>query len=129
MRLIEGGIKNCAFANNFGDNGIPLSESGIQNLENLGDYFHLIGDHCKSAQEGGISAKMSYRNVYALCRWLHQNILGVSHISFFYNQALQIVYVLMTKEKYFCICRTLLDTISSAKDRHKMFLPLPILVT
>ena len=48
--------------------GILLGESGIQNLRNLGDKIHLIGDHCKSAQGGLISAKMVYRNVYALCR-------------------------------------------------------------
>ena len=71
MRLVGKGIKNCAFANNFGDNGIPLGESGIQNPENLGDYIHLMGDHCNSAQGGGISGKIVYRNVYALCRWLH----------------------------------------------------------
>ena len=109
--------------------GIPLSESEIQNPKNLGDYIHLMGDHCKSAQGGGISAKMTYENVYALCRWLHQNIFGVSHVSSFYNQALHIIYILMTKEKHFCMCRTFLDTIGSAKDRRKTFLPLPKLVT
>jgi len=67
--------------------GIPLSESGIQNPRNLGDYIHLMGDHCKLAQRGGISAKTTYRNVYALYRWLHQNIFGDSHVSSFYNQA------------------------------------------
>ena len=51
------------------------------------------GDHCKSAQGGGISAKMTYENVYALGRWLHQNVLGVSHVSSFNNQALHIVYI------------------------------------
>ena len=35
----------------------------------------------------------------------------------------------MTKEKHFCMCCTLLDTIGSAKDKRKTFLPLPILVT
>ena len=88
-----------------------------------------MGDHCKSAQGGGISAKTTYRNVYALYRWLHQNILGFSHNSSFYSQVLHIVYILITKEKHFCMCRTLLDTIGSAKDRHKTFLPLLILVT
>ena len=47
---------------------ISLSESRIKNPENLEDYIHLMGDHCKSAQGGGISAKKTYRNVYALCR-------------------------------------------------------------
>ena len=73
---------------------ISLSESRIKNPENLEDYIHLMGDHCKLAQGGGISAKMTYRNVYDLCRWLHQNILGVSHVSSFYIQVLHIVYIL-----------------------------------
>ena len=102
---------------------IPLGESRIQNPKNLGDYIHLMGDHCKSTQGGGISVKTVYRTVYALCRWLHQNVLGISHVSLFYNQALHIVYILMTKERQFCMCRTLLDT------RRKMFPPLPTLVT
>jgi len=84
--------------------GILLGESEIQNLGNLGDYIHLMGDHCKLAQGGGISAKLVYHNVYALCRWLNQNVLGVSHVSSFYNQVLHIVYILMTKEKNFCMC-------------------------
>ena len=53
--------------------GIPLGDSGIQNPKNLGDYIHLMGDHCKSYR-GRISAKSVYRNVYALCRWLNQNV-------------------------------------------------------
>ena len=48
--------------------GITLGESRIQNPENLGDYVHLMGDHCKSTQGGGISAKTVYRNEYCLCR-------------------------------------------------------------
>jgi len=126
---LERGIENYIFTNNFGVTGIPLGESGIQNPKNLGDYINLMGDHCKLAQGGGIGAKMTYRNVYALCRWLHQNVLDVSHVSSFYSQALHIVYILMTKEKQFCMCRALLDIISNAKDRRKIFLPLPILVT
>ena len=34
----------------------------------------------------------------------------------------------MTKQKHFYICLTILDSIGSAKDRRKTFLPLPILV-
>jgi len=44
-----------------------IGESGIQNPEKLGDYIHLMGDHYKSAQGGGISVKLVYWNVYALC--------------------------------------------------------------
>ena len=55
--------------------------------------------------------------------------MGVSHVSSFYNQALHIVYILMTTEKHFWMCRILLDTIGSVKDRHKTFLPMPILLT
>ena len=88
-----------------------------------------MGVHCKSAQGGGIRAKTTYRNAHTLCRGLHQNILSVLHVSSFYNEALHIVYILMAKKKHFRMCHTLLDTISSAKDRRKIFLPLPILVT
>ena len=35
----------------------------------------------------------------------------------------------MTKEKDFCMCYILLDTIASAKDKRNTFMPLPILVT
>ena len=100
----------------------------MQNPGNLKDYIHLMGEHCKSVQGGGISTKTTYRNLYVLCKWLHQNILGVSHVSSFYSKALHIVYILMTKEKHFCMCCTLLDTIGNAKDRHKTFLPLSIFV-
>ena len=54
---------------------------------------------------------------------------GISHVSSFYNQLLHIVYILMTKEKYFCMCHTLLDTTASAKDKRKNFIPLSIRVT
>jgi len=42
-----------------------------------------MGEHCKVPQGGGISAKTLYRNVYALCRWVNRNVLGVSHVSIF----------------------------------------------
>jgi len=48
--------------------GIPLVERGIQEPKDLGNYIHLMGEHCKVPQRGGISAKSLYRNVYALCR-------------------------------------------------------------
>ena len=82
--------------------GILLIERGIQEPGNLGDYIHLMGEHCKIPPWGGIITKIWYRNVYALCRWLNHHVLGVSHVSFFYNQVL--LYILMTKEKDFCIC-------------------------
>ena len=88
-----------------------------------------MGEHCKIPQRGDISDKTVYKYVYALCRWLNRNVLGVSHVSSFYNQVLHIVYILMTKEKDFLICYTLLDTIASAKDKRKTFMSLPILVT
>ena len=50
--------------------GIPIGESGIQNPKNLETYIHLIWEHCKSTQGGGISPKSIYQNMYALCRWL-----------------------------------------------------------
>ena len=48
--------------------GISLVERGIQEPENLEDYIHLMGEHCKVPLGDGISAKTLYRNVYALCR-------------------------------------------------------------
>ena len=30
--------------------GIPLVERGVQEPGNLGDYIHLIGEHCKVPQ-------------------------------------------------------------------------------
>ena len=57
--------------------GIPIIEGGIQNPVNIGDYIFLMGDHCTSPQEGGISAKSVYQNAYASYRWLYQNVLGV----------------------------------------------------
>ena len=55
--------------------------------------------------------------------------MGISHVSSFYNQVLHIFYILMTKEKDFYMCYTLLDTIGSSKAKWKIFLPLPILIT
>ena len=60
--------------------GIPLVERGIQEPKNLGDYIHLMKEHCKVSQGGGISAKTLYRNVHALCRWLNRNVLSVSNV-------------------------------------------------
>jgi len=54
---------------------------------------------------------------------------GCLNVSSFYNQALHVVHMMMIRERHFCMCRTLLDTIISAKDKRKTFLPLPILVT
>ena len=88
-----------------------------------------MGEHCKVPQGCGISAKTVYGNVFALYRWLNRNVLGVSYVSSFYNQVLRIVYILITKKKDFCMCHTLLDTITSDKDKRKTFMPLPILVT
>ena len=88
-----------------------------------------MGEQCKIPRGGGFSAKILYRNVYALYRYLNGNVLGVSHVSSFYSQILHIVYILMTKEKDFCMYDTLLDTITSAKDKWKTFMPLPILAT
>ena len=64
--------------------GISIVERWTQEPRNLGNYMHLIGEHCKVPQGGGISAKTVYRNVYALCRWLNRNVMGVSHVSSFY---------------------------------------------
>ena len=60
-----------------------------------------MDDHCKSTQGGGISAKSVYRNGYASYKWLNQNVLGVSHVSSFYNQALYIVHIMINREKHF----------------------------
>ena len=37
--------------------GIPIVKRGTQESENLGNYIHLMGEHCKVPQGGGISAK------------------------------------------------------------------------
>ena len=60
---------------------------------------------------------------------VNHNVLGVSHVSSFYNQVLHIVYILMTKEKDFCMRYILLDTIANTENKRKTFMPLPILVT
>ena len=64
-----------------------------------------------------------------MCRWLNYNVFGVSHVSSYYANALQIVHIVMIKDKHYCMCRQLLDTITNFKKRRKTFLPLPILVT
>ena len=56
---------------------ILIVERGTQELGNLRNYIHLMGEHCKVPQGGGINAKTIYRNGYALCRWLNRNVLGV----------------------------------------------------
>ena len=94
---------------------IPIVEGGNQNPRKLEEYMSIKGDQCRSSQGGGISAKTVYRNVYVVCRWLNQNVFGVSHISSFYNQALHIVHMMMTGDKHFCMRRQLLDTIIGVK--------------
>jgi len=66
--------------------GIPIVVRVAQEPRNLGNYIQLIGKHCKVPQGGGIRAKTVYRNVYALCRWLNCNVLGISHVSSFYTK-------------------------------------------
>ena len=41
-------------------------ERGTQEPGNLENLIHLMREHCKVPQEGGISAKTVYKNVYAL---------------------------------------------------------------
>ena len=86
----------------------------------------LIVDHLHC---GGINTKIVYRNFYVVCRWLNCKVLGISHVSSFYNNALHIVHMMMTNDKHFCMSRQLFDTISNVKDRCKTFLPLSVLVT
>jgi len=52
--------------------------------------------------------KTLYRNVHATCIWLSTNILGVTHMTTFYNQVFHIVHVLMTINNFACVFNRLI---------------------
>jgi len=68
---------------------------------NLDEYIYMMGVDCRCVKGGGIDAKTVYRNVYATCSWLDINMLGVSHVSSFYTQALHIFMFLWLDTKDF----------------------------
>ena len=71
-------------------NQIPMS---------LDEYMSLMGENCRAAKHEGIDAKTVYRNIHATCTWLSTNVLGISHMTTFYNQIFHIVHVMMTKNQ------------------------------
>lgn len=74
-------------------------------------------------------ATQMYRNVYATCRLICNNVIGSSHISSLYEDTLQILHIIMTRNNDFCLFRQLFDTIYGAKTKHSTILKLPCLVT
>ena len=101
--------------------GIPIVADGNQNPRTLNEYMFLMCNYYRPAQGGEINAKTIYHNVYVVYRWLNYNVLVVSHVSSFYNNALHILHMMITKDKHYCMCRQLFDTISNAKNRRKNF--------
>ena len=74
-----------------------------------------------------------YLNVFAVCRWLVQNVVTNSYETSFYTSSLHIVHILMTKDNRFCMCRKLMETICSVKEKEndgkRFTIAFPVLVT
>jgi hypothetical protein len=104
-------------------------QDGNQQPGNLEDYRPLMGNRCTTPLDGGISGHTMYRNVYATCRLLCDNVAPTSHVSSFYEDTLHIVHMLMVRNKEFCMVRRLFDTITGVKISNSSTLKLPCLIT
>jgi hypothetical protein len=104
-------------------------QDGNQQHGNLELYRPLMGNHCTTPADGGLSGHTLYRNVYATCRLLGDNVAPTSHVSSFYEDTLHIVHMLMLQDKNFCMVRRLFDSIAGVKIANSSTLKLPCLVT
>jgi len=104
-------------------------KDGNQNHGNLELYRPLMGNHCTTPADGGLSGHTLYRNVYATCRLLGDNVAPTSHVSSFYEDTLHIIHMLMLQDKDFCMVRRLFDSIAGVKINNSSTLKLPCLVT
>jgi len=108
-------------------------QPGAPNPMTVEEYMPLMGDHCEKPTCGGIKGTTMYKNIYATCRWISANVLGISQTSSFYEKALHIVHCLMVNNFNVCMCTQLIQSIGNAKIRQHahptMKLPLPVLIT
>jgi hypothetical protein len=104
-------------------------KEGNQEHGNLDFYRPLMGNHCTTPTDGGLSGHTLYRNVYATCRLLGDNVAPTSHVSSFYEDTLHIVYMMMLRNKEFCMVRRLFDSIAGVRINNSSTLKLPCLVT
>jgi hypothetical protein len=114
--------------------GIPLTSGMCQfPLLSFEDYKHMVGTSSEGYPSGGIDGSTMYLNVFAVCRWLVRNVVTNSHETSFYTPSLHIVHMLMTRNRNFCMCRKLVETICNVKEKEnegkKYTLALPVLVT
>jgi hypothetical protein len=114
--------------------GIPLTSGMMQYpLLSIEDYKLLVGTSGVGYPSGGIDGTSMYLNVFVVCRWLVRNVVSNSHETSFYTPSLYIVYMLMTRNYNFCMCRKLMETICNVKEKEnegkKFTLALPVLVT
>lgn len=79
-------------------------------------------------QDKGIRAKMVCHNIYATCRYIKQNVMGISCMSLYNIPTLHIANFIMSQDPNFCICTQLPTTIISTKMRSRPTLLLPCLV-
>ena len=108
--------------------GIAI-RNGNQQPGNLEIYRPMMGSRCTTPHDGGLSGHTLYKNVYATCRLLCDNVAPTSHISSFYEDTFHIVHALMTKDRNFYMVRRLFDTIAGVKSSNSTTLKLPCLVT
>jgi hypothetical protein len=98
-----------------------------------GVYLAAMGENCEQPEKGGIKGTTMYKNVYANCRWVCTNVLGLTNTSNFYETSLHITYALMTQDFNFSMQHQLFDSICAIKakfDRNPSIkIPLSCLIT
>jgi len=74
-----------------------------------------------------------YKNVFAACRWVCTNILGLHNTATFYETSLHITHALMTQDYNFSMQHQLFRSICSIKAKldkdDTIKIPLPCLIT
>ena len=97
------------------------------------DYKMIVGTSSEGYPSGGIDETTMFLNVFTICRWLVRNVVTNSHETSFYTPTLHIAHVLMTRNNHFCMCRKLVETLCSVKEKEnegrRYTLALPVLVT
>lgn len=93
------------------------------------EYLIKMGPNCIITRDKGINSKTIYHSIYAISRWINQNIMGISHMSLFYTLTLHVADCIIFQDPHFCICPQRFPTIIDTRMRSRPILPLLCLVT
>jgi len=80
------------------------------------DYMTIMGVRC-TAQDRGLKANTTFRNVHCIGRWVQRNIFGLDHATSFNRPVLQIIHDLMTRNHTVCLNRAIFHAILDNSSR------------